>query len=372
VAALAAGQGNASPYDHGHHDSHRHDHSSFKQPKLRHGVLSIRGSGGDDQIALRLKTGDPRILQVDLGGRRAAAAFRRADVARITVDAGRGDDVVRIDESNGVFTDTIPTTVDGGAGDDDLAGGSGVETLLGGDGNDRIDGNRGNDLAQMGTGDDTFVWDPGDGSDTVEGQDGSDTLLFNGANIAERVDLSANGNRLRFFRDIANITMDTAGVERVDFNVLGGADTVTVHDLTGTDVQNVNVDESNPAGSGTGDNQPDQVIVEGTPGNDAIAAAGSDGAVRVGGLSAAVTVEGLEPATDTLSINASDGDDAVDGSALAASAGKLTIDGGNGDDVLTGGRGDDVLTGDAGDDVLIGGPGQDSLDGGTGSNTLIQ
>ena len=30
--------------------------------------------------------------------------------------------------------------------------------------------------------------------------------------------------------------MDTAGVENVDFNALGGADLVTVHDLTGTDV----------------------------------------------------------------------------------------------------------------------------------------
>ena len=103
-------------------------------------------------------------------------------------------------------------------------------------GNDSIDGNGGNDLALLGAGNDTFVWDPGDGSDTVEGQDGADTMLFNGAGVAEQVDLSANGNRLRFFRVQANITMDTAGVERVDFNALGGADLVTVNDLTGTDV----------------------------------------------------------------------------------------------------------------------------------------
>ena len=29
--------------------------------------------------------------------------------------------------------------------------------------------------------------------------------------------MTANGNRLRFFRDVVGITMDTAGVERVDF-----------------------------------------------------------------------------------------------------------------------------------------------------------
>ena len=47
----------------------------------------------------------------------------------------------------------------------------------------------------LGAGDDTFVWNPGDGSDTVEGQDGTDTMLFNGANINEKIDLSANGSR---------------------------------------------------------------------------------------------------------------------------------------------------------------------------------
>src|SRR4029078_11228359 len=93
-----------------------------------------------------------------------------------------------------------------------------------------------------GNGHDTFVWDPGDGSDNVEGQKGTDTMLFNGANIAEQVALTASGNRLRFHRDIANITMDTDGVERVDFNALGGADVVTVDDPHGTDVKELNVD----------------------------------------------------------------------------------------------------------------------------------
>ena len=85
----------------------------------------------------------------------------------------------------------------------------GVEVAFGSDGNDSIDGNGGNDVGNLGAGDDTFVWDPGDGSDTVEGQDGTDTMLFNGANGGEQVDLSANGERLRFFRTQGTITMDT-------------------------------------------------------------------------------------------------------------------------------------------------------------------
>ncbi len=373
ATGAVAAQGHASPHRHAYESLHRLEDPRSAEARLQHGLLSIEGTRADDRIALRLKAGDPNTLQVDFGDDGSAESeFPRAKVAAIAVAAGLGNDLIRIDESNGVFTDKLPTFLDGGPGDDNLVGGSGAETLIGGSGNDRIDGNKGNDRAVMGAGDDTFVWDPGDGSDTVEGQDGNDTMLFNGAAAAEHVDLSANGNRLRFFRDVAGITMDTAGVEQVDFNALGGADVVTVHDLTGTDVKHVNVDESNPAGSGIGDGQPDQVIVEGTAGNDQIAAAGRNGAARVSGLPATVTITGAEAATDTLTIDALDGNDHVNASGLAASAGKLAIDGGNGNDVLIGGGGDDVIAGSAGNDLLVGGPGQDTLDGGTGNNILIQ
>ena len=65
-------------------------------------------------------------------------------------------------------------------------------------------------------------------------------------------------------------------------------------------------------------------------------------------------------------VNLLGGDDVFDGSALAAGAIGLTVDGGDGDDVIIGSAGDDVLLGGAGDDVLIGGPGIDVLDGGGG------
>src|SRR5262249_42192728 len=110
------------------------------------------------------------------------------------------------------------------------------------DGNDTIIGGRGTDTMLGGTGNDTFVWNPGDGSDVVEGQGGTDTLQFNGANISENIDLSANGSRLRLTRDVGNITMDVNGVEQVNVAALGGADTITVNDLTGTGVTGVNLD----------------------------------------------------------------------------------------------------------------------------------
>ena len=180
----------------------------------------------------------------------------------------------------------------------------------------------------MGAGDDTFIWDPGDGSDTIEGGDGfADTMVFNGANAAEQVELSANGNRLKFFRTQGNVTMDTAGVELVDFNALGGADLVTVNDLSGTDVHNVNVDLAGTLGGATGDGQPDRVILNGTNGDDTIRAFGDATEVTAKGLDPVISILHPEAANDRLEINTLAGNDTVDSSGLAAGAIQLFVDG---------------------------------------------
>ncbi len=174
----------------------------------------------------------------------------------------------------------VNLTIDGGAGDDVLTGSQGADVLLGSDGSDVITGGRGNDVMFGGTGNDTFVWNPGDGSDTIEGQDGFDTMVFNGSNANENIDLSANGTRLRLFRDVGNVTMDTNGVEQVNIAALGGADTITVNDLTGTGVGRVNLDLSGTPG--TGDGQADTVIVNGTAAADTINVSGMGTSVGVG------------------------------------------------------------------------------------------
>ena len=325
AAGIVAGQGNAAPAV---KKSAAHRMDKFKHPKLKHGELTIVGTEASDKVALRLQSGQPGVLQVDVGDDGSADfSFARERVATIAVDAAAGDDLVRIDESNGVFTDSIPTTIDGGAGNDTIVGGKGIETLLGGDGNDSIDGNGGNDLALLGAGDDTFVWDPGDGSDKIEGQDGTDTMRFNGANVSEQVDLSANGSRLKLFRTQANITMDTAGVERVDFNALGGADLVTVNDLSGTDVSSVNVDLAGTLGGATGDGQPDSVVLNGTNNDDTIRVNGDATEVTAKGLAPLVEIFHPEAANDRLEINTPAGQNAVASGGLADGVIQLLVNG---------------------------------------------
>jgi Ca2+-binding RTX toxin-like protein len=235
-----------------------------------------------------------------------------------------------------------------------------------------INGGDGNDTALMGAGDDTFVWNPGDDNDTLEGQAGFDRMLFNGANIAEQINILANGGRVLFTRDIANVTMDLNDIEGIDFNARGGADTITVHDLSGTDVTEINLNLESTPGSGVGDGAADNVIVFGTNGDDVALVFGDAAGTSVLGLAAQVNITGAESANDRLTVNALAGDDVVEASSLASSAIQLTADGGTGNDVLIGGDGNDTLVGGDGDDVLIGGPGQDVLDGGPGDNVVIQ
>ena len=184
----------------------------------------------------------------------------------------------------------------GGKGDDSLTGGSAKDQITGGVGNDTITGGAGNDTISLGDGNDTFIWDPGDGSDVVEGGIGSDTLRFNGSAGAEIFTASANGGRFKFTRNVGNIVMDTDDVEILNFNALGGADTVTVNDLTGTDVGTVNIDLGVNA---AGDAAVDTVIVNGTAAADVIQAAAVNGVVQVTGLVAQVNITAAEAANDT-------------------------------------------------------------------------
>jgi Ca2+-binding RTX toxin-like protein len=325
-------------------------------------TAEVNGGNGAEQftvsangIRVRLDRVAPAPFSIDVG-----------TTENVVINANGGDDVVH---GGGGLAALTRLTVDGGAGNDDLRGSDGIDILLGGDGRDAVDGGDGDDVAFLGAGDDEFAWNPGDDDDVVEGQDGIDRLQFTGGNAGESVDLSANGGRVRLFRDVANVLMDLSDLERVTFQALGGADRITVGDLSGTDLTDVVTDLA--GASGQPDGAADDVRVRGTSGDDVVQVEGSGAQQAVIGLAARVSVVGAElGADDRLLLDTLSGDDVVEGSTLSAPA-ALVADGGAGNDVLIGGGGDDVLSGGAGDDVLIGGLGQDVLDGGAGDNVLL-
>jgi Ca2+-binding RTX toxin-like protein len=319
-------------------------------------TITVNGTQGPDSFGA---TGDANGVQVFGLLTKVNILSPEAANDRLILNGQAGDDVI---DCKSLEATALQLTINGGLGND---------VMFGGKGNDLINGGDGNDTAFMGEGDDTFVWNPGDDNDIVEGQDGYDTMLFNGANIAEKINILSNGSRILFSRDVAAVVMDLNKVENINFNALGGADSITVGDLSGTDTTAVNLNLASTIAGGTGDGAADTVTVFGTPGDDVALVVGDASGIQVIGLPSQVTITGAEGANDRLIINTLAGDDVIEASGLAAGAIQFTGDADAGNDVLIGSPGNDTLLGGDGDDVLIGNGGQDVLDGGNGDNVVI-
>ena len=383
---------------------------------VKKGVLTVTGTAGPDVIALRLRPGDPNTLEVDLGADGTADfAFDRGLFTSVVVAGGGGADQLSADSQNGVFSDTENTTLDGGDGPDVLTGSYGPERLVGGAGDDVLSGGIGADVVSGGDGSDTITWFPGDASDTIDGGAGADRLQFQASNASEALALSGTpAGHVLLTRDIGSVALDLSAVEAVDLRLLGGTDTVTTSDLRGTGLGAVTADLAGPTGD---DAATDEVVVPTgvTVGRDGSAAVvdglgaqlrvvngGAGDRIHVVGTSAPgeqvtvagtdaadnvttftdgndVVVQGATPgvdlrltAADRLAVNLADGDDRYVSSGAAAMVLALSVDGGDGADVLTGGVGSESLSGGAGDDVIAWNPGggSDTVDGGSGTDHL--
>lgn len=413
-------------------DEVEQDLAASYKASIKSRTLTITGTNADSRLALRL-AGTTQLV-VDVGDDGSADfTFDRSRFDRISIDAGGGADIIRMDESSGAFTTEEQTTINGGAGNDTITGGFGGETISGGAGNDVVTGRGGVDTIVLGDGDDLVIWRPGDGSDVLGGGNGFDRLQFDTANIGEDIELSAAGNHLRLTRNVGTVAMDITGLERVELHTFGGADRVFVRDLAATAVAEVEVDLAS-----TTDVVADEVWVDTTANADTIHVALDGSVVAASGLAAEVRVVGGEPALDRLFINSDAADRvSIEGTAgadtmtatgdsmrwlfdgggfnvlvspslvtpvsmnglagddtitVASSIlGSVTLDGGDGNDVLLGGSGPDVLRGGAGDDLVDGrfgvdvadlgdgsdafswnpGGGSDVIDGGAGMDTLV-
>jgi Ca2+-binding RTX toxin-like protein len=324
-------------------------------------TAEVNGGNGAETFAVSANGSRVRFDRVDP----APFALDIGTTENLVLNMNGGDDIF---SASGNLSSLIQMAVDGGAGNDTIGGGNGADLLLGGDGNDRIDGNQGNDVAFLGRGNDLFIWDPGDGSDTVEGQADYDALIFNGANVSENFAVSADGDRGHLFRDVGNINMDLNDVEAIVVHALGGADTITVGNMAGTDVSEVSIDLAPTLGGVGGDGQVDHVIVNGTNANDTIQIAGVGADYTISGASAFVSVLSSE-AQDQLTVNGLGGDDSISAASLSATV-NLTLDGGAGNDTIIGNSSANTLIGGDGNDYLIGQGGNDTLIDGSGLNTL--
>jgi hypothetical protein len=135
---------------------------------------------------------------------------------------------------------------------------------------------------------------PGDGNDVVEGGSGFDTLDFLGAKKGETITISPNGSGALFTRAAGNI--DLNGVERIQFEATTQgqfADSITINDLTGTDVKQVAINLGGGGADGNGDDTADTVSIFATNGQT-ITVADKNGEVTVSGLASTVTISNFE------------------------------------------------------------------------------
>jgi hypothetical protein len=324
------------------------------------------------------------------------------------VNAGSGNDTVQGaasvtgvlalfggDGNDSILGGNANDTIYGGFGNDTMIGAVGNDTLFGEDGNDLfgdpstaangVADDPGADFYNGGDGIDQFVWETGDGNDIIQGGvDGADILRFLGADAtADAFTVTQAGAAPTHLNVVlAAETVDTHGVEQVILTGRTGADTVTVNDLTPTELEHLVLDLT--AGDA------DAVTVNGRAADDNIlittSAAGTVNLLGLPGYDIRLLNVAGGAGADTLTVNGNDGNDvikSVDGVeaqvniVLNGNAGDdflsadATLNGGTGDDFLEGGSGDDVINGGAGEDTMIGLAGADTFDGGTEFDTIL-
>ena len=326
-------------------------------------TLNITGDAAADTITLRLAPDAPGTLLVDTGG--ADFSFDRGTFTRISVRSGAGADDIRIDESNGAFTDAEATTIESGAGADLVLGGRGAEVIASGEDNDLVLAGAGDDSLLLGGGDDTAVQGALDGFDVFDGQSGFDTVQTSGTGESEEFTVQAVGAEVRISRDVGGAGTDMAGIEVTELNAAGGPDLVDVGDLSGTELTRLDAD------LGLADGARDTVFTAGSDGIDSIGVSSLGDAIRVTGLQAEVRLENAKPADDRLTVQARGGTDKLTAVGNVGALIGLTLEGNEKQDQLTGGTSIETLRGGPDADILRGNAGNDVIEGGDGPDHVV-
>ncbi|CAN7602605.1 T1SS-143 repeat domain-containing protein [Neorhizobium sp. LjRoot104] len=214
--------------------------------------------------------------------------------------------------------------IDNVTGINDALGGSADDVLIGGDEANKLTGNGGNDYL-----------DGGLGADILDGGAGNDTFVLG-------ADVTGSGTRNIQLGDGSLLAVDIDGLAGTADKVVGGTGSDTII-LERDGKPGFVADYSTAPGYLSGVEK-----IVGTDGNDVILLAA--GSTADGGP---ITIEG------------GDGNDILGGSNSAD-----IINGGDDNDLISGLGGDDTLSGGNGDDVIWGGLGADTIHGGAGSDII--
>lgn len=241
------------------------------------------------------------------------------------IEAGAGGDIILIAHDTVAYGNI---TLRGRDGDDILWSNAGNDTIIAGAGDDILDGGPGSDILFGDAGSDYISG--GLGMDALYGGDGDDTLVYSvDAQWSGGYTLASLGSSIPF---AATVQLDGKNQTYDSFH-----------------------------GDG------DQLMALANPGVDTL--------IMTSGADVLVISDAISPAYNLFTpriaymdvIEAGAGDDIVDFTGAVHQA--VTINGGDGNDVLGGTANADTLNGGADNDSLYGGLGNDTLAGGTGNDT---
>lgn len=274
----------------------------------------------------------------------------------LAIYGGLGNDSITLQSVDAGFLGSL--FVDAGDGSDIInastltrqvgeVGGLGHDTIIGSQGFDSISGGAGNDVITANGGDDLITG--GRGNDTVSGGSGDDGMYWAGGDGNDVID--------------GNAGTDEVGISGAENSAQG--ERIEVRDSSGR----VAVERFTDPGI-----------------NPFLLSLGTVETIEIFAFSGDDLIDARNLTLAGLSIDAGDGADVVYGGALAdvliGGLGQDTIRAGGGHDVLLGGGDSDLLDGEAGDDrvrgqgasldVLIGGLGTDTIDGGDGTDIAAE
>lgn len=341
-------------------------------------VLLIQGGTANDVVGVTYPTSTSGRFSVQLGGSVSVThPYLYSQVTQFRIRTHAGADSVIVVKPTSITA--RPMLELGGDGTDVLNGSTGADTLFGGTGDDILTGDLGNDTLNgesgfnmlmetanvnftltnsqlTGVGTDTLVniqvavLEGGSSSNsfTLSGWSG-DGQLIGGGGTGDTVVVSRNVNF--DLRSDGLITSDgsdmamtgisnaklTGGESNNSFTIGTWPGTATLTGSSGTDLLIVSRD------------------VDMTLSNTSLAAAGF-GTLTLGTIETVTLYGGAS--NNILRAN-------------AFTAGAVTLDGGEGNDVLIGGSKNDLLNGGSGRDILIGGLGADRLAGASEDDILI-
>jgi Ca2+-binding RTX toxin-like protein len=364
--------------------------------------LEARGTGN----AQLFGEGDNDVLVGGIGNAMldggAGDDHLNAGAGDATMHGGAGKDVLLGGQGHNIsFGDADDDVVVGGTGINVLSGGSGNDHLVAGPLADTLQGDDGDDYLEAGprtaqilggAGQDQIVWHFQGEVDgklalatpiVIDGGSAHDSFAFFGSATNDTVSLAKSAGQVSTVQlkasngAGASLTIQFLNTEVIDIEGGNGSDQITVDDLANSQLDNVlvDVDDVNLTRLAQGDYAGDRVVVNGTPGADAISVQAEQDLVQIthdeqmiyGGITAITGLVRYEVRVgnvdDDLRIRALNGNDAI---TVTGITGPTTIYG-NGN-ASASGSDNDVFTVVAVDDQsFVTGL---TIDAGFGSNAL--